>query len=132
MSIRMDGIALHVDDVERSIEFYTRLPNTKLVIHRPGDFAILQMGKSGRINLVQHGGDMAFRALKFHFEIECDDIDATYVDVKERGFDAPEPPGKRPWGEIDFRVKDPDGNVLEFSVPNPVLAATLKKLGLGE
>jgi len=127
MSINMEGVALHVKDVEKSIEFYTRLPNVRLLVHRPGDFAILQMGQ-GRINLVSFGSDTAFRDQKFHFEVECDDIDRTYATVLESGFDAPTPPGMRPWGEIDFRINDPDGNIVEFSVPNPTLAGIVQKM----
>ncbi len=131
MSINFEGVALHVADVEKSIAFYTKLPSCKLLVHRPKEFAIIQMGKGGRINLVAYGSDTEFRDQKFHMEIECDDIDETYVDVQKRGFDAPQKPGRRPWGEIDFRIKDPDGNILELSVPNPVLAEILRDLGLG-
>lgn len=127
MSINMEGVALHVASVERAIEFYTRLPNVRLLVHRPGDFAILQMGQS-RINLVAYGGDEKFKDQRFHFEIECDDIQRTYDEVRENGFDAPDAPARRPWGEIDFRIHDPDGNILEFSVPNPQLEAIVDKL----
>jgi catechol 2,3-dioxygenase-like lactoylglutathione lyase family enzyme len=129
-NLNMEGVALHVADVEKSIAFYTRLPSARLLVHRPNEFAIIQMGQ-GRINLVAYGEDMTFKGQRFHFEIECDDIEKTYSDVCELGFDAPDKPARRPWGEIDFRIKDPDGNILELSVPNPILAGILKNLGLG-
>ena len=42
--ITLEGLSLHVSDVERSIEFYSRIPGAQLVGHRPGQFARFQIG----------------------------------------------------------------------------------------
>ena len=44
LSANLDGLTLHVRDVERSREFYGRIPGFKEAAHRPGQFALFQVG----------------------------------------------------------------------------------------
>ncbi|HZO87507.1 MAG TPA: VOC family protein [Chthonomonadaceae bacterium] len=104
--VSLDGLTLHVQDVERSVQFYSRIPGAVLVHHRPGQFALFQFGK-GCLGLLQVGGG-------FHAELETADLDAMYAQLRAAGIEPESPPAKRPWGETDFLVKDPDGNLLEF------------------
>lgn len=106
MSLSLVGLTLHVSDVERSLQFYKRLPNTSLLFHMPGKFALLRVG-SGRLGLLQD------QKRPFHVEIDCQDLDATYALLKESGFQT-EGPTMRAWGDRDVLVVDPDGNLVEF------------------
>ena len=106
MSISLVGLTLHVADVERSLNFYKRLPNSSILFHMPGKFALLKVG-SGRLGLLQD------QKRAFHVEIDCQDLDATCALLKEVGFQ-PDGPTTRPWGERDALVTDPDGNLVEF------------------
>jgi catechol 2,3-dioxygenase-like lactoylglutathione lyase family enzyme len=107
MSISLVGVTLHVADVERSLDFYKRLPDTSVVFHLPGKFALLRLG-SGRLGLLQD------QKRPFHLEIDCHDLDATYALFQELGIPTQGPPTQQAWGERDVLVVDPDGNLVEF------------------
>ena len=44
MNIFLVGLTLHVPDVERSLNFYKRLPDSSILFHMPGKFALLKVG----------------------------------------------------------------------------------------
>ncbi len=102
------GLTLHVDDLDRSLEFYKRLPGAKVVVHRPDEFAMVRIGH-GHIGLLQ-----ARLPTKFHVEFESPDLQSLYEDLCEMGMEPEGPPRQKEWGEVDFRMLDPDGNVVEF------------------
>lgn len=102
----LQGLTLHVADVERSLEFYKKIPGAQVQVHRPGDFALIQFGNS-RLGLLRH--DVG----QFHIELETDDLDALHKNLVAAGIDA-KPPSAKPWGEVDFLVMDPDGYMIEF------------------
>ncbi|HEY2714552.1 MAG TPA: VOC family protein [Chthoniobacterales bacterium] len=106
MNISLVGLTLHVADVDRSLAFYRRLPDSSILFHMPGTFALLKVG-SGRLGLLQD------QKRPFHVEIDCQDLDATCALLKESGFQM-EGPTTRAWGERDALVVDPDGNLVEF------------------
>jgi catechol 2,3-dioxygenase-like lactoylglutathione lyase family enzyme len=108
MEVSLDGLTLHVKDVERSREFYARIPGAQLTVHRPGQFALFQIGKA-RLGLLQ----LAQGA--FHLEMEVPDLERAYEQLRQAGIEPQSPPVRRPWGETDFHVLDPDGNILEFA-----------------
>jgi catechol 2,3-dioxygenase-like lactoylglutathione lyase family enzyme len=111
MSISLVGLTLHVADVERSFAFYRRLPNTSVLFHMPGRFALLRVG-NGRLGLLHD------QKRSFHVEIDCADLDATCAQLRELGLEA-DGPTVRPWGERDVQVHDPDGNLVEFGQTRP-------------
>lgn len=106
MGVSLVGLTLHVADVERSVSFYKRLPDTSVLFHMPGKFALLSVG-TGRLGLLQD------RKRPFHIEVDCQDLDATCALLKEAGFQT-DGPTTRTWGERDVLVIDPDGNLVEF------------------
>jgi catechol 2,3-dioxygenase-like lactoylglutathione lyase family enzyme len=103
----LEGLTLHVRDVERSREFYSTLPGFELQQHRPGQFALFRVGDS----LL---GLIGFGAPGFHVEVATSDLDQLYERLRDRGVPVKSPPGQRPWGERTLTVVDPDGNQLEF------------------
>jgi catechol 2,3-dioxygenase-like lactoylglutathione lyase family enzyme len=106
MKISLVGLTLHVADVERSLEFYKRLPNSSVMFHMPGKFALMRVGH-GRLGLLQD------QKRPFHVEIDCEDLDATCTGLKQAGFEL-DGPTTRSWGMRDALVTDPDGNLVEF------------------
>lgn len=108
MKVWLDGITLEVPDVERSLEFYQRIPGAVLEHHRPGEFALVRMGEA-RLGLLNIG------ASGLHLEISASDVDQLHTQLSQAGIEALGPPEDRPWGERTFDVIDPDGNRLEFA-----------------
>ena len=102
----LEGISLHVADVDRALDFYLRLPGVELVFRRESAFARLKIG-GGFLHLVK------LPKPGFHIEIDVDDPHAYRAALEEAGLSAPRPT-RHPWGKTDFHVTDPDGNTLEF------------------
>lgn len=46
--------------------------------------------------------------------IEVSDVQALFAEFKGRGVEFPQTPTRQPWGGTDFKVRDPDGNVISF------------------
>jgi catechol 2,3-dioxygenase-like lactoylglutathione lyase family enzyme len=105
IGVSMEGLTLRVTDVERSLAFYKVIPGVEEIAHRPGEFALLSVGK-GLIGLLKYGAT--------HVEFGTSDVDGLYQHLKEVGFPVEGAPSQKPWGEYTFTVHDPDGHVLEF------------------
>ncbi len=97
----------------RSREFYTRLPGAVLLQHRPGEFALIGIGKA-RLGL------LARRFLRegapgFHLEVSArEGADQLYDEVRAAGVQTDGPPRDHSWGDRTFHATDPDGNLIEF------------------
>ena len=107
LEVSFQGLTLHVEDVERSRLFYESIPGVVLRHHRPGQFALFQVGDAW-LGLLQLG------ARGFHIEFVTADLDALHASLRGRGLEPKGPPRDRPWGERTFMVVDPDGNQIEF------------------
>ena len=110
MSVSLEGVSLHVADVELSVEFYSRIPGAELLIHDPGAFARFRIG-SGYLHVVHIPNEER----GFHIEMGVDDLNKLYTELQTLGIETEGPPILRPWGMTDLNVVDPDGNILEFS-----------------
>jgi catechol 2,3-dioxygenase-like lactoylglutathione lyase family enzyme len=109
MTISLVGLTLHVADVDRSVEFYRRLPGAAVLFHLPGRFAMLRLG-AGRLGL------LADRKRPFHVELEVSDLETAAAELRSLGFEL-DGPARRAWGEEDVLLTDPDGNLLELAAP---------------
>ncbi len=107
MAVNFGGVTLHVPDVEQALAFYAQVPGATLMVHRPGDFALLRIGR-GRLGLLRHEHGA------FHLEFDSDDLDATYAALKTAGLATKGGPTTKPWGERDLLILDPHGNMVEF------------------
>lgn len=114
MHVSLEGMTLHVEDVERARKWYLRIPGATVINQRPGEFALLRIGQA-RLGLI------ARRVLpdgfpRFHLEFSTatSDVDALYEQVKQAGMQPDDAPADRPWGERTFHATDPDGNWVEF------------------
>jgi catechol 2,3-dioxygenase-like lactoylglutathione lyase family enzyme len=107
-TVSMEGITLHVENIERSLEFYTKIPGVQVITHRRSVFALLAIG-NGRLGLLRYGPT--------HIEFDAPDPDTLYQQFKEAGLPVEAPPSQKGWGEYDFTIHDPDGHCLEFDSP---------------
>jgi uncharacterized glyoxalase superfamily protein PhnB len=114
-AVTLQGVTLQVSDVEQALAFYTRIPGAEVAYHRAGEYAIVMIGK-GQLGLVNR------RIASTHLEIDADDPDAVYVQLKAAGLPVTTPPKAEDWGDYTFVIYDTDGNCLEFSRPRPVNA----------
>jgi catechol 2,3-dioxygenase-like lactoylglutathione lyase family enzyme len=107
MRASLAGLTFHVLDVERSREFYARIPGAVLEAHRPGEFALFRIGKA-------HLGLLQSKRTGLHLEVDTTDLDEFYQRLVAAGVEPEGAPLDRPWGERTFNVRDPDGNLIEF------------------
>ena len=106
--VKLEGLTLHVADVERSVEFYKKVPGAELLMHFAGTFAMFKFGE-GRLGLLKADKP------GFHIELGTEKrLDEMYERVLAAGIEPKTPPTDRAWGRRDFLVLDPDGNLLEF------------------
>ncbi|MEA2553588.1 MAG: hypothetical protein QOJ65_1764 [Fimbriimonadaceae bacterium] len=106
--VKLEGLTLHVANVDASVDFYKKIPGAELMMQFAGKFAMFKFGE-GRLGLVQSDQP------GFHVELGTEgNLDAMYEAVRTAGIEPAGPPTQRPWGRRDFHVHDPDGNLLEF------------------
>ena len=107
--LSLEGLTIRVEDVERSLEFYQKLPGVEILTHRKGVFALIRIG-AGRLGLLQLPS-----APLFHLEFETTgDLEILAQQFQAAGMEYVKKPAQKSWGEVDFTVRDPDGNLLEF------------------
>ena len=118
--VRLEGLTLRVDNVQRSIAFYSEKLGFAVEIDKAPDFAMIRIGgpQGGTIGLLpaeQDGPSMsAEQRAGIHIELTTDDLDALYEELKARGVEFFEPPHEEPW-ERSMRAHDPDGYTVEFA-----------------
>ncbi len=107
MSTFLEGLTLHVTDVDRSRDFFARLPGLVLERERPGEFALFRVSDRWL-------GLLRAREPGFHIELAVPDLDAAYNWLRENGIEPRDRPRERAWGERTLVVVDPDGHLIEF------------------
>ncbi len=113
--LSLEGLTMRVEDVERSVEFYMKLPGAEIITHHKGVFALIRIG-AGRLGLLQMPS-----APLFHLEFETPgDLDMLAQQFQAAGMEYVKKPAQKSWGEVDFTVRDPDGNILEFDTTGEV------------
>ena len=115
--LSFEGVTIRVEDVERSLMFYGKLPGAYIITHHPGVFALIRIG-AGRVGLLQMPSAPAF-----HLEFETSgDLDTLVKQFQAAGMEYVKKPAQKSWGEVDFTMRDPDGNLLEFDTTGEVKA----------
>ena len=109
MKTSLEGVSLHVANVEKSVAFYSKLPGAQLIMHRVGEFAKFRIG-DGHVQVVA----IPQSDKSFHIEMNAPDLHVLYDNLKAAGIEPDSPPTLRSFGRTNFRVHDPDGNILEF------------------
>ncbi len=138
MKITFEGPAVLVSDMDRSRAFYENvLGQEVLADHGPhvayqGGFFLWQADHAAPMMLGQ-GKKRPDRLDGDNFELyfETGELDAAWDAAEAAGAGVVHPVVEQPWGQRGFRVKDPDGHVVEVAEPLSVLVARLVSQGLG-
>src|SRR5258708_5326909 len=109
-------------DQDRALKFYTEKlgfeVSTDQLFDAKQRWIELRIGNSGtRVVLFTPEGHEGRIGSFFNGSFACDDVGATYRQLKARGVEFEKPPEKQPWGEFAI-FKDPDGNKFVLSSPS--------------
>jgi predicted enzyme related to lactoylglutathione lyase len=112
-------VGIPTRDQDRALKFYTEKlgfeVSTDQVFNAQQRWIELRIGNSGtRVVLFTPEGHESRIGSFFNGSFACDDVSATYRQLKARGVEFDKPPEKQPWGEFAI-FKDPDGNQFVLS-----------------
>jgi predicted enzyme related to lactoylglutathione lyase len=107
-------MSIPVQDQDRALKFYTEKLGFKVATNQemgPGKRWIeLRIGKAEtRIVLFTMDGEEGRVGTRMNCSLACDDVEATYRQLAERGVEFEGPPQKQPWGSYAI-MKDSEGN----------------------
>jgi catechol 2,3-dioxygenase-like lactoylglutathione lyase family enzyme len=118
-----DYVVVIVEDVDRSVDFYTQVLGLRLA-HRAGPYAQLDTGAT-RVGLYERAAMAATlgRPLRspdpdapaFELGFKVDDCDAAYAALVAKGARGVVEPTDRAWGQRTGYVVDPDGHLVELA-----------------
>ena len=121
--LQLDYTVLVVEDLDRSVAFYTEVLGIHLS-HRSGGYAQLITGPT-RLALYTRealaatlGEELeppARNAPGFQIGFLVADVDEAFADVVARGAEPVKQPVDRFWGQRTAYVRDPDGHLVEFA-----------------
>jgi len=121
---QLNHVALHVEDVEASHEFYTSVLKLE-AIERPAfkfPGAWYRLGHDQELHLIGERTDPVFAGTRgTHWALMVDDMDAWEAFFQAESVDYT-PRRTRPDGAYLIYVTDPDGHVIELCTP-PGIAA---------
>ena len=108
-------------DLERSLEFYTRLFNAERTLQVPPEgsafYLRLQIGDSD-IGLVVDDGAPLESPQRMLLSIDVDDVDRYLENVSAAGGRVVAAAKDMPWGQRVAHIHDPDGNTINLTEPS--------------
>ncbi|MBV8550133.1 MAG: VOC family protein [Acidobacteriaceae bacterium] len=121
MITKVKFVGVCVRDQDRALQFYTQKLGFKLRTDHPmGPQRWIELeipgAETGVVLFTPQGQEDrigSFVNTSFH----CDDLEATYEELKSRGVEFATPPTVQPWGKFAI-FKDPDGNSFVLGKAN--------------
>lgn len=112
-------ISIPTRDQTRALRFYTEQLGFEIFTDQPFDeqqrWIELRIGSSGtRFVLFTPSGHEDRIGGFLNASLACDDVEATYRQLQQRGVEFAAPPTRQPWGTFAI-LKDPDGNQIVLS-----------------
>ena len=112
-------VGIPTRDQERALKFYTESLGFEVATDQPFNekqrWIELRIGHSQtRVVLFTPEGHEERIGTFFNGSIACDDVEATYRQLRQRGVEFIQEPQKQPWGTF-AKFKDPDGNQFVLS-----------------
>ena len=112
-------VSIPVADQNRALDFYTEKLGFTIITDQPFDekqrWIELRIPKAEtRVVLFTAEGDEKRIGTMMPMSYVCDNIDASYDELRGRGVEFEGPPQKQPWGTYAM-FKDADGNQLVLS-----------------
>jgi predicted enzyme related to lactoylglutathione lyase len=119
MITQVKFVGIPVSDSTRALAFYTEKLGFAVATDQPmgnGQRWIeLRIAHSQtRVVLFTPPGHEDRIGTFFNGSLACDDVDATYRQLQQRGVEFVEPPTKQPWGTF-AKFKDSEGNTFVLS-----------------
>lgn len=119
MITQLKFVGIPTTDQDRALTFYTEKLGfqvaTDQVFNDKQRWIELRIANSAtRVVLFTPEGHENRVGTFFNGSFACDDVPATYRQLKSRGVDFISEPKKQPWGEFAI-FKDPDGNQFVLS-----------------
>jgi catechol 2,3-dioxygenase-like lactoylglutathione lyase family enzyme len=119
--LRLEGLTLTVESVERSIAFYNgklglnvavnAVPAFGMIRHGAGTIGLLSLAEASKEGVI---ASTRAQNLGIHVEFTTDDLDGLYEELKAKGVEFHTPPHDEPW-ERSMTALDPDGYAVEFA-----------------
>nr|AGD93245.1 hypothetical protein orf226 [uncultured bacterium] len=137
---RIGHVALKVADIGRSLEFYRDRLGFAEMMHLNNDdgslwLVYLRITDTQFIELFTGGQGVRAPGHEAtainHFCLECDDLDATAIRLREAGVTLTVEPKLGLDGNRQCWIEDPDGNRIEFMqmCPDSMQADAIRRLG---
>jgi catechol 2,3-dioxygenase-like lactoylglutathione lyase family enzyme len=109
IEMNLNQVTLPATNVERSAEFYRRLGFTQIVANLPSYARFECPEGEATFSLHQVERSMSSETIVY---FECDDVDAVYTRLMDRGVVFDHPPQDQSWLWREAYLRDPDGNVI--------------------
>lgn len=111
-------VSIPVRDQDAALEFYTTKLGFSIVTDQPfGPQRWIELRPAKgetRVVLFTGEGDEKRIGTFMPLSFECDNVDKTYEELREKGVEFDKPPTKQHWGNFAI-LKDQDGNKLLIS-----------------
>ncbi|HEY2069475.1 MAG TPA: VOC family protein [Rhizomicrobium sp.] len=116
MITHLKFMSIPVADQDRALKFYTEKLGFKVATDQPMGpgkrWIELRIGKAEtRVVLFTMDGEEGRIGTRMNCSIACDDVEATWRQLSERGVEFEAPPKKEPWGTFVI-MKDSEGNAF--------------------
>ena len=137
MSITFQGSVIMVKDMAVSRKFYEELLERKVladfgpVIGYEGGFSIWQVDHAYSIlfnKKFDDGSALGRKNMELCFEVN--DINPIWAEVSSKNIPLVHPLQEQPWGQLVFRIYDPDGHIVEIGEAIPVFVARFLSQGM--
>ena len=119
--IRLEGLTLTVENVERSLEFYrdklgltvewNSAPAFAMIRHGAVTIGFLASAEASKAGALASSPEQKHA---IHVEFSTDDLDGLHEELQKKGVVFGEPPHDEPW-ERSMTAYDPDGYAVEFA-----------------
>ena len=121
MITQLKFVGIPTSDQQRALRFYTEQLGFEIATDQAFDarqrWIELRIANSAtRVVLFTPEGQEGRIGTFFNGAFACDDVAATYRQLKGRGVDFVSEPQQQPWGTFAI-FKDPDGNQFVLSAP---------------
>jgi len=119
--LELNHVALHVEDLERSSEFYRRVLRLERMPRPAFTFpgAWFRLGANQELHLIGGRGDAGASCRRSnHFALRVDDLGAWEEHLRSVRAEF-QPRKQRPDGAWQVFLQDPDGHFIELFTPPP-------------
>jgi predicted enzyme related to lactoylglutathione lyase len=112
-------VGIPVSDQDRSLKFYTEQLGFEIATDQPMGpgkrwIELRTANSQTRVVLFTPDGHEDRIGSFFNGSIACDDVEATWRQLSQRGVEFVEPPTSQAWGTF-AKFRDPDGNIFVLS-----------------